>query len=212
MSEIGINESPLVLKEYGRNVQKLVKYVTNLPDKEERTRSAHTLISLMKQVTPSLRETPENEHKLWDDLFIMSDFHLDIDSPYPKPEPEILSRKPKKLQYNQHRIKYKHYGQNIILMIDKASKLEDEEEKKAAIIQIGKLMKGFYGIWNKENIDDIVIVDNIKEMSGGQLDIDVEVVKSNNLFETSTYKDRSSGGRDKKGKKNYSGGSRKRKN
>lgn len=211
MAEIGINDSPLVLKEYGRNVQKLVKYVTNLPDKEERTRSAHTLISLMKQVTPSLRETPENEHKLWDDLFIMSDFKLDVDSPYPKPEPEILSRKPKKLQYNQHRIKYKHYGQNIILMIDKASNLEDEEEKKAAIVQIGKLMKGFYGIWNKENIDDSVIVDNIREMSKGKLDADVEWVKSNNLFESSSYKERSSG-RDKKGKKNYSGGSRKRRN
>ncbi|MFW5760749.1 MAG: DUF4290 domain-containing protein [Cyclobacteriaceae bacterium] len=212
MVEIGINSSPLVLKEYGRNVQKLVNYVTNLPDKEERTRSAHTLISLMKQVTPSLRETPENEHKLWDDLFIMSNFKLDIDSPYPKPEPEILTRKPKKLQYNQHNIRYEHYGQNIILMIDKASRLEDEEEKKAAIIQVGKLMKSFYVIWNKENIDDIVIVDNIKEMSNGQLEIDVDVVKSGNLFETGGYKDRSSSGREKKSKKSYSGGSRKRKN
>jgi hypothetical protein len=211
MAEIGINSSPLVLKEYGRNVQKLVKFVTNIEDKEARTSASHTLISLMKQVTPTLRETPENEHKLWDDLFVMSDFKLDIDSPYPKPEPEILSRKPKKLKYNQHRIKYKHYGQNILLMLEKASDLEDEEEKKAAIAHIGKLMKSFYNTWNKENVDDIVILDNMRELSKGKLDMNIEEVRSKNLFDTSGFKDRNSGGRDKKGKKNYSGG-RKRKN
>lgn len=184
-----IDKPLLILKEYGRNVQKLVNYVTTIEDKEKRTQYAYTLIDLMKQINPAMKEGPEYAQKLWDDLYIMSGFNLDVDSPYPMPEKEILGRKPKRLDYNHHNIRYKHYGRNMELLIDKAIALEDEEEKEAAVVYVGKLMKSFYASWNKDVVDDSVIVDNIKTLSKGRLEISVDKVKENNLFDTSS-KDR----------------------
>lgn len=196
MSELLTKRPPLILKEYGRNVQKLVNYLTTIEDKEQRTRYAYTIVELMKQVNPQ-KETTENSQKLWDDLYIMSDFKLDVDGPFPKPDKAILSRKPKKLDYNLHRIKYKHYGHNIQLMIDKVAETTSEEEKRAVTIYIGKLMKSFYGIWNKENIDDAVIIENIRELSGGKLDISVDEVRENNLFDA-TFKEKPRNGKPKR--------------
>lgn len=209
MAKIGINETPLILKEYGRNIQKLANYLKTIEDKEKRNQSAYALVDLMKQINPSSKESPDNLQKIWDDLFIISDFDLDVDSPYPIPDKSLLFKKPLKMDYNVHNIKYKHYGHNISLMVKKAVEMESEEEREAATLYIGKLMKSFYITWNKENIDDSVIVDNIKEISGGKLDVDVNKVKENNLFDsTHKEKSRSSG----KGKRSYSGGGRKRKN
>ena len=205
MAKIGIHTTPLILKEYGRNIQKLVNYIMKIEDKEERTQAAYALVDLMKQVNPGLKETNENNHKLWDDLYIMSNFKLDVDGPFPMPEEDILTKRPKKMDYNVHELRFKHYGHNIELMIEKAKEMEDEEEKEAATIYIGKLMKSFYAIWNKDNIDDVVIIDNIKELSKHQLDLDLDKVRQNNLFDT-TYKDKS---RSSKGKRSYSGRKRK---
>lgn len=181
-----IDKPLLILKEYGRNVQKLVNYVTTIDDKEKRTQYAHTLIDLMKQINPAMKEGPEYAQKLWDDLYIMSGFNLEVDSPYPMPEKSILGKKPKRLAYHRHDIRYKHYGRNVELLVKKAISLENEEEKEAAIIYIGRLMKGFYTSWNKDVIDDSVIVENIKTLSKGQLEIDVAKVKENNLFDSIT--------------------------
>lgn len=177
------SQPPLILREYGRNVQKLVKYLKTIEDKEKRTAYAHTLIDLMRQITPSFKETQETTQKLWDDLFIMADFDLDIESPYPVPEPEVLTKKPKRLDYLSNRIKYKHYGRNIELLVKEAAAKEDPQEREDAIIYIGKLMKSFYSTWNKEVIDDSVILENIKTISGGELDIDLDKVREDNLFE-----------------------------
>src|SRR5690606_6816385 len=181
-----IDKPLLILKEYGRNVQKLVNYVTTIEDKEKRTQYAYTLIDLMKQINPAMKEGPEYAQTLWDDLYIMSGFNLDVDSPYPMPEKEILGRKPKRLDYNRHNIRYKHYGRNMELLIEKASAIEEEEEKEAAIVYVGKLMKSFYASWNKDVVDDSVIVDNIKTLSKGKLEINVEKVKEQNLFDVSS--------------------------
>lgn len=179
----------LILKEYGRNIQKLVNYVTTIDDKEKRTQYAHTLIDLMKQINPAMKEGPEYAQKLWDDLYIMSGFNLDVDSPYPMPEKSVLGKKPKRLDYQRHDIRYKHYGKNVELLVKKAITIEDPEEREAAIVYIGKLMKTFYASWNKDVIDDNVIIDNIKTLSKGALEIDVNKVKENNLFDTN-IKDR----------------------
>lgn len=181
--EYNTSQPPLILREYGRNVQKLVEYLKTIKDKEKRNQSAATLIELMKQVTPSLKETPETSQKLWDDLYIMSNFDLDIDSPYPVPEEEILTKKPKRLDYSSHDIRFKHYGKNIELLVKEAIKKEDPTEREEAIIYIGKLMKSFYTSWNKEVIDDAVILENIKTISKGELNIDLDKVKEDNLFE-----------------------------
>lgn len=180
-----IDKPLLILKEYGRNIQKLVNYVNTIDDKEKRTQYAHTLIDLMKQINPAMKEGPEYAQKLWDDLYIISSFKLDVDSPYPMPEKGILGRKPKRLAYHNHNIRYKHYGRNIELLVEKAIATENDEEKEAAIIYVGKLMKSFYASWNKDVVDDSIIVENLKTLSKGKLEISVEKVKENNLFDSS---------------------------
>lgn len=188
--EYNTSQTDVILKEYGRNIQKLAEYVVKIDDKERRTRYAHTLVDLMRQINPLTKETPaEYSQKLWDDLYIMSGFSLDVESPYPMPEKELLGKKPKRLGYNKTEVKFKHYGKNVELLIQKAIEIEDPQEKADAVIYIGRLMKSFYAAWNKEVIDEEVIVDHIRLLSKNQLDINVQEVKSQNLFE-SNIKDR----------------------
>jgi hypothetical protein len=181
--EYNTSQSQIILKEYGRNIEKIVKYLKTLDSKEKRTEMAHVLVDLMRQIAPSVRETNETNQKLWDDMFIMADFDLDIDSPYPVPQKDVLTRKPERMPYISNRIRYRHYGRNIELLVKEALKKEDPQEREEAIIYMGKLMKSFYSSWNNETIDDAVILENIQNISGGQLDINLEKVKEDNLFE-----------------------------
>lgn len=196
----------------------LVEHIKTIEDKEKRSESAHVLIELMKLINPNAKDAQETSQKLWDDLFIMSDFNLDIDSPYPMPEREILNKKPDRLGYKTTEIKYKHYGRNIKLLIDKAIELTDPEEKDGATIHIGRLMKSFQQAWNRDNVDDDTIVTNITKMSKGGLSIDLSRVKSENLFDSMVKEKRprpnnNSGGRDNnKGRRNNSGGRGRRRN
>ncbi len=200
----------IILKEYGRNVQKLVEYIRSVPDKDKRTELAGTLIDLIRQLTPSLKDQPENPQRLWDDLYIIADFNLDINNPYPVPVPEVLFKKPMKVDYPQSKVKFKHYGKNIEKLVKEALKKEDPAEREEAIIYLGKLMKTFYGSWNKETLDDSVILNDIKNLSDGKLTLNIDKVREDNLFEK-LYKEkrmkpvqneRSGGHRHKKFKKN----------
>ena len=184
MNDYNTVRPPLILKEYGRNMQKLIDHIKKIEDREKRSESAAVLIELMKLINPNAKDAQETSQKLWDDLFIMSDFELDIDSPYPKPEKEILNKKPERLGYKTSEIRFKHYGRNIKLLIDKAIEIEDPEEKEAAIIHIGRLMKSFQNTWNRDNVDDDTIVQNLRTMSKGALTIDLERVRNENLFES----------------------------
>ncbi|WP_226390865.1 DUF4290 domain-containing protein [Penaeicola halotolerans] len=175
------NKHNLILKEYGRNMQKLVDYVLTVPEKEKRTEYAYTLVELMKQLNPQLKS--ENDQKLWDDLFIMSNFSLDVDSPFPMPEKELLGKKPQPVPYSEGRLKFKHYGKNVELLIQKAIEIEDLEEQEQAIIYIGRLMKSFHATWNRDNFDENVIIENIKEMTGNKLKIDLNKLMNNGLFD-----------------------------
>jgi len=191
----------IILKEYGRNVQKLVEYIRNTPSKEKRTELAYTLIELIKQLTPTIKDQPENPQRVWDDLYIIADFNLDINSPYPVPAREILFKKPERVEYPQSQVRFKHYGKNIEKLVKEALKKEDPQEREDAIIYLGKLMKTFYGNWNKETIDDSVILKDIQDMSGGALNMTIEKVREDNLFEK-LYKER------KKAKSQGGGGER----
>lgn len=173
----------IILKEYGRNVQKLVEYIRTVPDKEKRTELATTLIDLIRQLTPSLKDQPDNPQRLWDDLYIIAEFNLDINNPYPVPEPEVLFKKPMKVDYPQSKVRFKHYGKNIEKLVVEAMKKEDPQEKEEAIIYLGKLMKTFYSNWNKETLDDSVIVNDIRLMSDGKLVLNIDKVREDNLFE-----------------------------
>jgi len=178
-------EEDLILREYGRNVQKLVKYITSLDDKAKRTEYAHALIGLMRQLNPSVKEhASDSPQRIWDHLFVMSDFKLDVDGPYPMPDPELIYSKPQKMHYNTKELKYKHYGRNIELLIEKAVNMETEEEKENAVLYVGKLMKTFYASFNKDNsMDDELIVTQLYNLSEGRIDMRQQLKEANgNLF------------------------------
>ena len=181
------NKHSVTLKEYGKNIQRLAIHISEMEDREKRTQSAFALVELVKQLNPQMKA--ENDQKIWDDLHIMSGFKLDVDGPYPKPEEDLLFRKPQIVGYPKGEVKFKHYGRNIEKLIEKAVELEDDEEQEAAIIYIGQLMRSFHSTWNRDNFDDAIILDDIKTLSRGKLHIDLEKVKEMGLFETNTRRD-----------------------
>jgi len=189
MFDYNTSREHLNLREFGRNVQKIADHLLTIEDKEKRSRYATALVELMRQVVPTIKDIPEDNQRLWDDLHIMTNFALDVDSPFDKPEATLQTKKPRRVAYNTHRINFKHYGYNLKLMIGEAVKMEDAAQKEDAIIHIGKLMKSYHMTWNKEVVDDEVIVKNIGILSEGALKIDIEKVKENNLFEP-LYKER----------------------
>jgi len=174
----------LLLREYGINVQNIVKYILNLPEKADRTRASTLLVSLMAKLNPSLREMQDSPQKLWNHLYVMSDGKLDVDSPYPLSAMEYLNDKPQRMELPANPPSYKHYGKNVEHLIQKAIELQDPQEKEAAIISLGKLMKTLYKTYNRDNITDEIIVNNLRELSKNQLTIDLATVEANNLFES----------------------------
>jgi len=165
----------LILSEYGRNVQNMVKYITALPTKEERNRYAQVVIDLMGFLNPHLRDVADFKHKLWDHLHIISNFEIDVDSPYPKPSPEAIHFKPDPLRYPHQRIRYKHYGKTIELMMEKAKSIEEPERKRHMVQSIANFMKMAYVQWNKDSVADEIIISDLYAMSGGQLKLEENI-------------------------------------
>jgi hypothetical protein len=159
----------MALPEYGRNVQKMVDHIKTIEDRDERNRAAKTIISIMGNLNPHLRDVGDFKHKLWDHLALIADFELDIDSPYPVPEPSKFVEKPKQVPYKQKDIRFLHYGRIIELMIDSASELEEGEEKEYLTTLIVNQMKKSYVTWNRGQVADEVIIGDMKLLSGGKL-------------------------------------------
>jgi len=175
----------LKLREYGRNIQNLVAHLKTIDDKEARSRKAVTIVELMKIINPDLnKDNTENDQKVWDDLHIMSNFELEVDSEFTKPDASVLNKKPDRLKYNSNAIKYRHYGRSVEILIDQAIAMDDPKEKEGAVVAIGRLMKSFFQAWNKEPIEDEQVLKNIKQLSNNQLDIDIELVKELGLFDS----------------------------
>ncbi len=162
----------LVLPEYGRNVHKMVKIIKETEDRDERNRLAKATIQLMGNMNPHLRDVADFKHKLWDHLAIISDFDLDVDSPYPMPTKEELAQRPDKLKYhNADEIGFKHYGRVIEDMIRKAIQFPEGEEKDYLIEVLANQMKKAYITWNRENVSDDLIFSDIQSVSGHRLRI-----------------------------------------
>lgn len=161
----------LIIPEYGRHIQNMVDHLMTIEDREERNKEAQAIINVMGQLFPHLRDVEDFRHKLWDHLYIMSKFQLDLDSPYPKPSPETLDEKPKQLKYPQRNIRYGHYGVIVQDMIADAKKREPGEERDAYSLAIGNLMKRLYLQWNRDTVKDEQIANDLKELSGGTLTI-----------------------------------------
>jgi len=173
----------LIIPEYGRHLQKLIEQAVALEDRVERNKAARYIISVMGSLNPHLRDVPDFQHKLWDQIYIMSDFQLDVDSPYPTPSRELLQQKPERLEYPQNFPKYRFYGNNIKYMIDVANKWEDGEMKNALVMVIANHMKKSYLSWNKDTVKDDVIFEHLYELSGGTMNLQASEEELSNSTE-----------------------------
>ncbi|PTX62168.1 uncharacterized protein DUF4290 [Kordia periserrulae] len=183
--EYNTERQRLIIPEYGRHIQKMIDIAVATEDAEERNKQAKAIIGVMGNLQPHLRDVPDFQHKLWDQLFIMSDFKLDVDSPFPKPSKEVLQERPEPLGYPQNFPKYRFYGNNIKRMIDVANKWEDGDMKEALEYAIANHMKKCYLNWNKDTVEDEVIFKHLLELSNGKINLaakDEDLSEASNLM------------------------------
>jgi hypothetical protein len=167
--EYNSERNQLVIPEYGRHVQKMVEHCLEEKDKTKRTQMAHAIVEVMANINPNHRDANDFQQKLWDQLFIISDFKLDVDAPFDMPDKEELYRKPEPLPYPQNHPKYRFYGNNISRMINEAIKVEDGKLKEALVYTIANHMKKCFLNWNRDSVKDSVIFKHLEELSDGKL-------------------------------------------
>ena len=189
--EYNTERTKLIIPEYGRHLHKMIDQALSCNDRNERNNIAKAIIGVMGNLNPHLRDVLDFQHKLWDQLFIMSDFKLDVDSPYPLPSKEEFSQRPDKLNYPQNFPKYRFYGNNIKRMIDVAIDWEEGEMKKQLIYVIANHMKKCFLNWNKDTVEDDVIFGHLLELSEGNLILDSSskpLSESHNLIKLTNKK------------------------
>ncbi len=165
------------LPEYGRSIQNMVDHALTIEDRAERQRCANTIINIMGGMFPHLRDVPDFKHKLWDHLAIMSDFKLDIDYPFEVIPKNNLDAKPEPVPYPCTKIRYRHYGRTLEVLIQKACEFPEGDEKQNLVALICNHMKKDYMTWNKDTVDDRKIADDLYELSGGKLQMTDEILK-----------------------------------
>ena len=168
--EYNTTRNHLEMREYGRHIQKMVEYLLSLEDREKRNQQARSVVELMGFLNPHLKNVEDFRHMLWDHLFVISDFQLDVDSPYPIPQRETYKEKPAPLSYPRRYPKFSHLGKNLELVIDKALKEENEEKRAGFAHAIAYYMKLAYGTWHKEFVHDDAIRSEMDTLTGGQLE------------------------------------------
>ena len=161
----------LIIPEYGRHIHKMIELVKAENNTEERNKKAKAIIGVMGNLNPHLRDVPDFQHKLWDQFFIMANFDIDVESPFEKPQKEVLDMKPEKLPYPQNFPKYRFYGNNIKRMIDVAIEWEEGELKDVLVFTIANHMKKNFLSWNKDTVEDVLILAHLEELSGGKLKV-----------------------------------------
>jgi hypothetical protein len=167
--EYNTTRSKMLMPEYGRNVQKMVEYLVTVDDREKRLKQAEVIIELMGTLNPHLKTIEDYKHKLWDHLFQMTDFNLDVDAPYPCPTPEMIYKKPERLPYPQEKFPHRHLGKNIQGLLSRAMAEENEETRQGLTQAIGYYMKLAYANWHKEPVHDDMIKNELAEITGGKL-------------------------------------------
>jgi hypothetical protein len=212
-SKYQVSSEKLRIREYGRNIQNMVNYCMTIEDKEYRSRVAKEIVRMMVDLNPSIKDDPEYEQKLWDHLFVISEFKLDVEAPYPMPSPEDSRfQKPKRMAYHRIRPRKRQYGHNIELMVKKALEMEDEEERKRYLSRVAYTMKQFLRGNDKDSMPEEILANHINEIAQGKLNITAEDLElprnvrmraqpSNLVHHTTRQKKRS-----KKKRKNNSGG------
>jgi hypothetical protein len=167
--EYNTTRSQLLMPEYGRNVQKMIEFLPTIEDRERRLKNAEFIIELMGTLNPHLKTIEDYKHKLWDHLYQMTGFNLEVDSPYPPPTAEMVFKKPIVLPYPQKSMAHRHLGHNIQDLLNRAIVETDPEKKQGLTQAIGYYMKLAYGNWHKEPVHDDMIRNELKEISGGVL-------------------------------------------
>ena len=168
----------LYLPEYGRHIQEMIDSLTRIEDRRDRNRQARAVIAVMGNLFPFLRDTADYKHKLWDHLFIMSDFQLDVDSPYPRPSRQELTASPHRMAYPQSRFAHKHYGKYVEQMLQRLKEMKDPGQINRTVDNLARYMRTKSYEYNQEHPSNEVIIKDIKEMSGGGVKID-EVALNN---------------------------------
>ena len=177
MPDNNTQQKKLIMPEYGRNVQQMIDHCVSIEDREERTRCANTIINIMGNLFPHLRDVDDFKHKLWDHLAIMSDFKLDIDYPYEIIRKENLRTKPDRIPYTLTPIRYRHYGKTLERMIKKCEDYPDGPERDQLISLLANHMKKSFLTWNKEVVDDDKIFKDLREYSHGRIDLSPETFR-----------------------------------
>lgn len=161
----------LVLPEYGRNIHMMVDYIKTVEDRTERNRLANAVVAVMGNLNPHLRDIADFKHKLWDHLAIIADFELDIDFPYDIPKRETFKQSPRRVPYGTHSITFRHYGKSIEMIVEAAMGMPESEEKDALVNVIANHMKKTYLAWNRDSVNDEVILNDLKSLSKGKVDV-----------------------------------------
>jgi len=208
--EYNTERPKLIIPEYGRHIQKMVDHAITLEDREERNKVAKSIIAVMGNLNPHLRDVPDFQPMLWDQLFIISDFKLDVDSPFPIPTKEELMERPDPLGYPQNHPKYRFYGNNIKRMIDVANEWEEGDKKEALVLTIANHMKKSYLNWNKDTVEDDVIFGHLFELSEGKINLKESDEDLSNASDLMKSKKKYTNG-STSNKKNYKSNSRPRK-
>lgn len=201
--EYNTQRNKLVIPEYGRNIQKMIEQCIAIEDRNERTRFAYLIVNIMGQMTPKGKESGDMKQKLWDHLYIISDFRLDIDSPYPPPNKDVLQARPKPLKYSDDDFKYRHYGRNIEKIIKKAADYPEGPEKDALVRIIANHLKKSYLTWNRNSVDDSLIFENLEELSNSRIKAgdDLQLSHTNEILRSSKKKSKSGPGSQRNGKR-----------
>lgn len=207
--EYNTERTKLIIPEYGRHFQKMVDHAVSIEDPVERNKVAQAIISVMGNIQPHLRDVPDFQHKLWDQLFIMSDFKLDVESPFPITTKEMLQEKPEPLEYPQNFPKYRFYGNNIKRMIDVAVKWEKGDMRDGLEYAIANHMKKCYLNWNKDTVEDKIIFKHLLELSDGAIDL---ASKEENLTESGQFLKNRSGKSHSRSNSGHSGKKNQRNN
>ncbi|HTX89397.1 MAG TPA: DUF4290 domain-containing protein [Bacteroidales bacterium] len=198
--EYNTTREQMIIPEYGRNIQEMIHYCCTIGDREKRNQAAKFIVNVMAQMHPQVRDSVDFKHKLWDHLYIIADFKLEVDSPYPPPPPLTLSTKPEHLSYHDKEIEYRHYGKNIALIIEKAIAYPEGPEKEALVRAIAIHLKKSYLNWNRESVTDDLIEEHLSKLSGKKLKFheDINLTATNDLLARNkpkkTFRPKNNGG------------------
>ena len=182
--EYNTEREKIVISEYGRNIQVMIRHLMDIEDRKQRTEAAYFIVNVMAQMNPQVKESNDYMHKLWDHLHIIADYKLDVDGPYPVPTPEMQKKKPEHVGYQKNNIRYGHYGQYIYDVVKKVKEMEDGPKKQAILINIANQMKRDYLNWNRDTVNDLLILDDLYKISGEEiaLPMDTKLIPTNEIL------------------------------